>query len=316
MRNIVANLLLSRLLLPLLSTAGIAIAVPCMAQTADLTATPYAGDHGASSDAAAFHDSSLPRHALFPRHSRIYTIKPSVDIPLVVGGTALDLYNFVEIGKKNSTSLERLQSLKISHLDWFDRWGVHKYSHSIDQLSYKPFFIAMPLPLIVFGIDRKMRQDYWDLTYLYGEAMILTGVLYTSGVHWVSRLRPLTYESASPMAQRISSNSRNSFFAGHVALVGTSTFLIAQTYADYHPDSKYKWAFYSGAAVMTGLTAYWRSLAGEHFPSDIAVGTVVGVASGLLTPILHRTKLMKSKKLTLLPFGPTGKGLSLLYKMG
>jgi membrane-associated phospholipid phosphatase len=248
------------------------------------------------------------------RHAPVYTIKPVVDIPLVVGGAALDLYNFSQISKKNSTSLAKLQSLKISDLNWFDRWAVHPYSHSIDRLSYVPFYVAIPLPLIAFGIDPRMRPDFWKLTYLYGEAMILTGVLYTSSVHWVSRLRPLTYEAASPIEERTSSNSRNSFFAGHVALVGTSLFFIAQAYADYHPESHYKWMFYTGAAAITGLTGYLRNRAGEHFPTDVALGSVVGVASGLLTPMLHRTKLM-SKKLTLLPFSMKGKGVSLLYHL-
>jgi membrane-associated phospholipid phosphatase len=167
--------------------------------------------------------------------------------------------------------------------------------------------------LAVFGIDRRMRKDFWKLTGLYGEAMILTGVLYTSAVHWVSRLRPLTYESSSPIAERTSANSRNAFFAGHVALVGTSFFFVAQTLADYHPGSHYKWAFYTGAAVVTGLTGYLRNRAGEHFPTDVALGSVVGVASGLLTPMLHRVNSVR--KLSVLPFGPMGKGISMIYHL-
>lgn len=249
------------------------------------------------------------------RDSSIYRIKPSVDIPLFVGGAAYDLYGFARIGKKDPTPLETLNSLKMSNINWFDRWAMHPYDHSVDRLSYIPFYAAMPLPLVVFGADSRMRKDFWKLSYLYGEAMILTGVLYTSAVHFASRLRPLTYESASPIAKRQSANSRNSFFTGHVALVGTSVFFIARTWADYHPESNYKWAFYSGAGVITALTGYWRNKAGEHFPTDIGVGALVGVASGLLTPTLHRTKIVKSKKLTLLPFGPMGKGLSMVYKI-
>jgi membrane-associated phospholipid phosphatase len=222
------------------------------------------------------------------RHKAIYAIKPALDILLAAGGAAWDLYGFSEIGKKNPTSLQQLQSLKISNLDWFDRWAVHPYSHRFDRLSYLPFYVAIPLPLLVFGLDPRMRKDFWKLTFLYGEAMILTGVCYTSAVHYFSRLRPLVYESASPLPERQSANSRNSFFAGHVALVGTSVFFIAQSYADYHRESKYKWIFYGGAGFLTGLTGYLRNRAGEHFPTDIALGTVIGVASGMLTPILHR----------------------------
>ena len=245
----------------------------------------------------------------------VYTIKPGVDLPLVIGGAAYDLYGFSQISKKDGLSEAEVLSKQKSNIPWFDRWAVHPYSHNIDQLSYVPFYVAVPLPLAFFGIDSRMRKDFWKLTYLYGESMILTGALYTSAVHWAKRSRPLVYESKSPMEERRSSNSQNSFFAGHVALVGTSVFFIAQAYADYHPESKYKWAFYTGAGVITGLTAYWRNKAGEHFPSDIAVGTVVGVASGILTPILHRTKLMRNSKLTILPVSSVGSGLAVLYKL-
>jgi membrane-associated phospholipid phosphatase len=257
----------------------------------------------------------------------VYTIKPSVDIPILAGAAAWDLYGFAQISKKDGTSQAKVESLTIGDLNWFDRWGVHPYSKSVDKLSYVPFFVAMPLPLVVFGIDGRMRKDFWKLTLLYAEAMTITGALYTSAVHYVSRYRPLVYESASPMDTRRSPNSRNSFFAGHVALVGTSVFFIARTYADYHPESKIKWVFYGGAAVMTGLTGYWRSRAGEHFPTDIALGTLVGVASGLLTPALHKTKLMKNGRLSVLPFNSQGlaaagkglpaagaQGATLLYK--
>jgi len=249
------------------------------------------------------------------QRSSIYTLKPSVDIPLVVGGAALDMFNFAGIGKKDDLSQAQVEAKQKSNIDWFDRWAVHPYSHSIDKLSYVPFYVAIPLPLVVFGIDNKMRKDFWKLTAMYGEAMILTGVLYTSAVHYVSRSRPLVYESASPMDERRRSNSQNSFFAGHVALVGTSAFFIAQTYADYHPDSRYKWAFYTGAGIITGLTGYWRNKAGEHFPTDIALGSVIGVASGMLTPILHRTKIIRNKKLSILPVSSHGAGLALLYKL-
>jgi membrane-associated phospholipid phosphatase len=248
-------------------------------------------------------------------HLPIYTIRPVIDIPVVAAAAAWDLYNFSKISQKSNSSLPEVESLKISKIDWFDRWAVHPYNHSIDELSYKPFFLAMPLPLIVFGIDKKMRKDFWKLTFLYGEAMTLTGVLYTSAVHYVNRHRPLVYESASPIATRESYNSRNSFFAGHVALVGTSVFLIAQTYADYHPDSRYKWIFYGGAAAMTALTGYWRNMAGEHFPTDITLGAAVGVASGLLIPHFHH-HMKNPQRINILPFTSHGKGLTLTYHFG
>jgi membrane-associated phospholipid phosphatase len=267
---------------------------------------------GHAEEATLFWEAGMPDTSITP----IYTIKSSLDIPLISAGAAWDLYGFSQIGKKDGTSPEQLANMKKSDINWFDRWAVHPYSKHIDNLSYVPFFVAMPLPLAVFGLDNRMRKDFWKLTFLYGEAMVLTGVLYTSAVHYVSRARPLVYETESPLETRRSSNSRNSFFAGHVALVGTSVFFIARAWSDYHPESHIKWVFYGGASVITGLTAYWRNKAGEHFPSDIALGTAIGVASGLLTPTLHRTRLIKNQRLSILPFTSTGsQGLALLYKL-
>jgi membrane-associated phospholipid phosphatase len=263
---------------------------------------------------AQYRTDSSGKNQFAPAHPQIYRIKPAVDISAEVAGVAWDLYNFSQISKKDNSSVAEVESLSISKIDWFDRWAVHPYNHSVDKLSYEPFFLAMPFPMIVFGIDKKMRKDFWKLTFLYAEAMTMTGVLYTSAVHYVNRHRPLVYESASPIGTRTSPNSRNSFFAGHVALVGTSFFFVAQTYADYHPDSRYKWAFYGGAAALTALTGYWRNLAGEHFPTDIALGAAVGMASGLLTPALHRVKGLRNSRLSLLPLSAHGSGLTAFYR--
>lgn len=86
----------------------------------------------------------------------------------------------------------------------------------MDQLSYVPFYVSMLLPLIVFGIDSRMRKDFW------------------------------------------------------------------------------------------------RSRAGEHFPSDIALGTVVGVGMGMLVPRFHMPKKL-ARRVSFTPMGPMGPGLTLAY---
>jgi membrane-associated phospholipid phosphatase len=247
----------------------------------------------------------------------VFSIHPAVDFPVVAAAVAWDVYGFSQISKKAPSGQAEVMALKTSDIDWLDRWAVHPYSKRADQLSYVPFYVAIPLPLIVFAIDNKMRKDYWRLTLLYGEAMTLTGVLYTSAVHYVNRHRPLVYESASPLGKRLSPNSRNSFFAGHVALVGTSAFFIAGAYAAEHPESKAKWAFYGGAEAITALTAYLRNRAGEHFFTDITLGNLVGAASGLLVPLLHQHVKTGQHPLSILPFTTThGTGFTMLYRFG
>ena len=244
-----------------------------------------------------------------------YTIKAKVDIPVLVGGGAFTLFNFSRISKKTASSPAFVTGLKKSDVNWFDRWGVRAYSEKTDNQSYIPFFVSMPLPIIVFGIDKKMRKDFFKLSFLYAEAMTITGVLYSAGAAYTNRLRPLVYSPETPMEKRISSESKKSFFAGHVALVATSTFFVARVLSDYHPESKLKWLYYSIAGAATFTTAYLRQAAGEHFFSDILLGTAVGTLSGLLTPALHQRKLIKNQRLSILPFGGHGAGLAAIYKL-
>jgi len=245
----------------------------------------------------------------------VYQIKPKVEIPAFAVVAGWTFYGFAQIGKKEGTPQATVMNLQKSAIPWYDRWAARPYNKSVDKLSYLPFDAAMPYPLIFCAFDKKMRKDYLKLAFLYAEAMAITGALYTSSVHYFSRLRPLVYSSESPMDVRTASNSRNSFFAGHVALVATSTFFMASAYADYHPDSQFKWVMYGIAGAATLTTGYLRSRAGEHNPSDILIGTIVGTASGLLIPRLHQTKLIKNQRLSILPFAGRGQGLALFYKL-
>ncbi|MES1222793.1 MAG: phosphatase PAP2 family protein [Bacteroidota bacterium] len=244
-----------------------------------------------------------------------YNLKTKVEIPAVAAGAAFAAFNFSRISKKAPSSEAYVESLKKTDVNWFDRWGVRPYSESIDNVSYIPFYVAMPLPMIVFVVDKKMRKDFFKLTFLYVEAITITGVLYSSAAAYANRLRPLVYSSETPLNKRTASDSRKSFFAGHVALVATSAFFAARVLADYHPESRFKWLYYSVAGAATIATGYMRQAAGEHFLSDILVGTTVGTLSGLLTPALHKNKLFKNQRMALLPFGGQGAGLTVLYRL-
>ena len=208
-----------------------------------------------------------------------------------------------------------MKKLGKKDVNWFDRWGVRAYSRSIDNASYIPFYAAVPLPVIVFAADKRMRRDFFKLSFLYAEALTATGILYSSAAGYVNRLRPLVYSDKTPPDKRTVSDSKKSFFAGHVAVVATSTFFVARVLDDYYPNSKFKWGYYGIAAATTVATGYMRQAAGEHFLSDILLGAAVGTLSGILTPSLHQRKLIKNQRLTLIPFGGTGAGFSAFYRL-
>jgi membrane-associated phospholipid phosphatase len=247
-------------------------------------------------------------------HPEIYKIHYRAEVPATVVAAGITLINFSGISKKSNSTEAQIENLDKNNIPFFDRWTVHVYSKSIDQASYIPFYVAIPLPLLCLA-DKKMRADFWKIGYLYIEALAATGVVYSTAVNLTNRYRPFTYESGSPMNLAVESNSKKSFFAGHVALVATSSFFMAKVYADYHPESKLKWVFYAGAGAMTAATGVMRNLAGMHFLSDVLLGATVGTLSGILVPGLHKIKPGKTPHLTILPFGGTGAGFTAYYRL-
>jgi membrane-associated phospholipid phosphatase len=244
----------------------------------------------------------------------IYRLKPGADVPIFAIGAGWSGYAFTKIYSKPHSTEEDILSLNKNDINAFDRGAVRPYSKSIDRISYYPFFASMPLPLLFLFGDTK--KDFFKLTFLYLEAMSVTGFLYTGSVYFVDRYRPYAYSDQSTIDQRTRGGAKNSFYAGHVALVSTSTFFMAQVYADYHPDSKSKWVFYTLAGVTSGVTAYLRYKAGQHFPSDLLLGLAQGTLTGLWVPHFHKNKLIKDARLSILPFG-NGKsvGCSVVYKL-
>lgn len=258
---------------------------------------------------------SLPLSPTQPdkNNKRVYKLKPGIDIPLTVAASAWTLYGFSQIYDRDESTVQKIQSLRTSSIPRFDRWAADVYSEKAADASDLFFYGSMPLPLLVILADGKMRKDFGKLSFLYLEAMSVTGVLYTGSAYLTGRYRPYAYNPEASMQLRTRGGAKNSFFAGHVALVGTSTFFIAKIFSDYHPDSKAKWIPYTVASVATAATGYLRHRGGRHFPSDILVGTAVGPLVGILIPHFHKNKMFEGTGLKITPFTGATHGVSIVY---
>jgi membrane-associated phospholipid phosphatase len=195
----------------------------------------------------------------------------------------------------------------------FDRAATRQFNESASKIGDYLFYGSMPLPLL-FLADQKIRKDFLKVTTLYLEAMGVTGIIYVSAVYFGDRYRPYTYNDNAPMDFKLRGGSRNSFFAGHPALVGTSTFFMASVYAAYHPESKVKWLFYTLAAAATAGTVTARYLGGRHFPTDLMIGATLGPLSGILIPHIHKNKNLAKRKTAVMPFFGQSSGLVLVHK--
>lgn len=245
----------------------------------------------------------------------VYRLKPAVDIPLTLATAGATLYGFQLIYNKDASSSEAVANLDKKNVNGFDRWAAGMHSEKAANASDLFFYGSMAAPFLLLA-DRDIRGDAAKIAFLYLETLSVTGIFYTGAPALFDRYRPLTYSKDVPIQARISGNNRNSFFAGHVALVGTTTFFAAKVFSDYHPNSKLRPYLWTAAALATGTTAYLRHAAGKHFPSDILVGLGVGVGSGILVPQFHKVRLIKNEAVSLFPYTTgSSSGVAMVYHL-
>jgi membrane-associated phospholipid phosphatase len=243
----------------------------------------------------------------------VYKLKLAIDIPVTAITTAYTLYGFSNIYSKDRLTMEELATLDPKNVNRFDRSATKQFNESASKVGDYLFYGSMPLPL-VFLFDKRTRKDFVKLATLYLQAMGVTGSIYVTAVHFGSRYRPYAYNPEVPVEFRTRGGARNSFFAGHPSLVGTSTFFMATVFSDYYPESKSKWLFYTLASAATLGTATARYLGGRHFPTDLLIGVTLGPLSGILIPKIHKNKDISKVKTTFMPYFGESSGLVMVHK--
>ncbi|MEO5572396.1 MAG: phosphatase PAP2 family protein [Bacteroidia bacterium] len=249
------------------------------------------------------------------RNGKIYYFNPWVDIPVIAAGCAWSAFAFPKIYSKDPSTEAEISSLDKNDIPSFDRWAAGKSNKTADNTSDYFMYGSVFLPFTLLA-DNDIRHDAGRVGLLYLEAMSITGLLYSGSVYFVDRYRPETYNTTIPVGNQLSGNNKDSFIGGHPATVATTTFFTAKIYADYHPESNFKYVLYGVAVAATGTTVYLRHIAGKHFPSDLLLGTTVGTLSGILVPHFHKNKPVKDRSLGIIPFSNgTIHGIGMTYKM-
>jgi undecaprenyl-diphosphatase len=81
-----------------------------------------------------------------------------------------------------------------------------------------------------------------------------------------------------------------SFFSGHAsttaAIGATATYLAFAR----DPHTARPWITLGAAVALTTFVSYERVKSGQHFPTDVVIGSMTGAAIGIAIPYLHRDR--------------------------
>jgi membrane-associated phospholipid phosphatase len=203
---------------------------------------------------------------------------------------------------------EQLERLDHEVLPDFDELAVSNTSWRAGDASDIVLNVSQALPLL-FLTAREPRCHFGQVALLYGETVLINAGLTYIVKYTVRKPRPYVYNPDTPAGRIQTVNAQASFVSGHTSATASATFFMARVFADFYPDSPWKPVVWSAAAVVPAVTGYLRVRAGNHYPTDVIGGYILGASVGYLVPFLHRNSHGIPKDLTLSP-APNGIALS------
>jgi undecaprenyl-diphosphatase len=132
------------------------------------------------------------------------------------------------------------------------------------------------------------RDEWYDYLMMYGQGAAITLALTNLAKLAVRRPRPIAYRQVREGIHPSETNTALSFFSGHASLAGclaaTSAHLV--WLRDDSTLLEKILVTSVGALLVVGVGAF-RVLEGDHFPTDVIAGALVGLGVGVLVPQIH-----------------------------
>lgn len=213
-----------------------------------------------------------------------YSLESSPDswlVPLAVG---ISVTGYVLHTDTTGLTKDDLASLDRNSVPVFDRLATYFWSKDIKLVSDISLGLVAAAPLFILT---EFSGDYRQLFGMYAMTMALAVSVpqYTKSL---GRIRPLAYNEDAPIEERIRWDISRSFFSGHATISTAAGVFVATVYETYRPGSSTSKALWIGGVGMGLVIGSMRIVSGMHFPSDVAVGMIVGAAIGYAVPQLHK----------------------------
>ncbi len=270
---------------------------PCAAQNSlfsyryNSSGSPSLG-HGFADSSAGIKSISL--YGTGSHFASPYTTSLIKDGLAITAATGVTLLGYELIKNKRDLTITQLAGKTKDKLPFFDRGNAGFYSPQANKDSYILFDAAYAIPVLVTFIDKNERTKAGQLLVLYVETIGITGAMYTLTAGLVYRSRPFVYGNKAPLDKRLDKGGQRSFYGGHVATTAAATFLTAKIFKDFNPQSKLNPYLFGAAGGLTVLMGYMRYKAGYHFLSDCLLSGIIGSATGIVIPALHKNKNFKN----------------------
>jgi membrane-associated phospholipid phosphatase len=205
----------------------------------------------------------------------------------VLTGTGLALFCTGIFMESGSPSLEAI-SLHKENILFFDRWAARPSQPVYSKISDLTLAIAISLPLWVSSHQAKNEKECRVHAIMITEAELLSAGLCMVVKKLTGRPRPYVYDWPEVKLTHLKPDAFRSFYSGHATSSFCNAVLAGQMMRHSGASSRDQKAVWTAGLTMAIGTSVFRILAGEHFPSDVVAGLIIGSAIGYWIPEIHR----------------------------
>jgi membrane-associated phospholipid phosphatase len=219
---------------------------------------------------------------LWSQDESAYQINSCQDHYILGGGFILAATGFYLRSQIKMPDLSRLDKNRILFLD---RFAVNCTDEGKEKISDITLILSSSLPVIP-ALNSGSSKSFGRDILIYSESTLLTfGITFLSKAIF-KRPRPYAYRYDLPPEKRLKSDTVESFFSGHTSMAFNGAIVAGLLYQDHFTKGRsWMWTAGLSTAVLTGIL---RVTSGNHFPTDVLVGAVMGSLCGYLVLEMHR----------------------------
>lgn len=218
-----------------------------------------------------------------------YHIDFKQELKFVLPGVGMNVLGLIMYNNVDEVTQSDIDNLSRFDVNSFDRGATDNFSSTAKRTSDILLYSGITVPLLALT-NIKCREETKAITVMAFETLLITGGITGIAKSATKRLRPFNYNSDVPLDEKLTLNSRLSFFSGHASVTSGLSFFTAKVITDINPNMKNKGLIWTTAAAFPAAIGYFRYLAGKHFPTDVIAGYTIGAAVGILVPALHMNK--------------------------
>jgi len=179
----------------------------------------------------------------------------------------------------------------------FDRRSIGNSSDAADVISLLTTALALGGPPLLDFLDVGSTPAFLEDMTVFAEALAVNGALVTLAKYVTRRPLPRLYAQQAPDLIN-SPGGYRSFYSGHTSTTFAALSVAAMSWGFRHGHSVWPWVI---TLLVGASVAVERVVAGYHFPTDVMVGAVVGMALGIAVPWLHARREAQAGALSFLP---------------